>query len=56
MANDIVCTATNPAYGMSNHLFSPYQAAISGPLTPDVKEFHKGMDNCRATAVVWTFE
>ena len=40
---------------MSNHLISPYQAATSGPLTDEMKEFNKGMSQCRVT-VEWAFK
>ncbi|CAM9327273.1 unnamed protein product, partial [Sphacelaria rigidula] len=43
------CVHGDPTYGMNNHLLSPYQAATSGPLTPEMKAFHKGMSQCRVT-------
>ncbi|CAN0432406.1 unnamed protein product [Pylaiella littoralis] len=49
------CLYGDPAYGLSNHLLSPFSTTTNGPLTPEMADFNKRMSHCRVT-VEWGFK
>ena len=44
----------DPAYGVSQHLCTPYEATSAAALTPEMKDFNKRMSACRVS-VEWAF-
>ena len=45
---------SDPAYGLSQHLCTPYRATSAAALTPQMSEFNQRMNACRLS-VEWAF-